>query len=420
MKSKKHFSKSLGKKLSEYYNVSKAVSNIPLRINNSNIIVPNALSLTLPCLLLGGTGSNLSGATFSRNVGVTIKSSTLGTAVTDFFRFDIDGTVGANTMTTHPTNDFDFDFLFRAVSMNMDGIALNGTSVSLDPNFNAYVAKLGYNAAIGGNFGQVTLQQRAMTFSNLQGGTANSLWRADGLGFIGLNFSIGGTTYTGWVAAIVNDQHDPGDRQMQIIAAKWSDTGGANTTPAVGSLAVEIAEMKARAWNRSVKLSWITKSEVNNAGFEIERSENGIDFRSVAWVDGHGTTYEQQEYFYDDKDLREGQTYHYRLKQIDFDGKFEFSDIVTATIQSKKVSVGEFFPNPSLNGAVSLEFNSQSESDWSITVYDVSGKEQLLLNRIIPADSEKQNFDFSIVGKGTFFVKFENRTEKIYRKLIIE
>ena len=96
---------------------------------------------------------------------------------------------------------------------------------------------------------------------------------------------------------------------------------------------VELVSFTADFNNGVVNLSWVTATELNNSGFEIERkSENG-DWNKIAFVQGNGTTTETKQYFYlDDIQNINNPKLHYRLKQIDFDGSFEYSKEIEINI----------------------------------------------------------------------------------------
>ncbi len=83
--------------------------------------------------------------------------------------------------------------------------------------------------------------------------------------------------------------------------------------------------------NEYISLQWETATEIENEGFEIERSINGIDFGKIAWVKGNGTSSEINKYSYNDRNIEQG-TYSYRLKQIDCNSSFRYSNIAFASI----------------------------------------------------------------------------------------
>ncbi len=93
----------------------------------------------------------------------------------------------------------------------------------------------------------------------------------------------------------------------------------------VGVIPVELTSFAAVTDNRNVTLNWSTATELNNSGFQIERS-SGSEFQSVGFIAGHGTTTEVQNYSFVDQNVVAGK-YSYRLKQIDFNGEFEYSDV---------------------------------------------------------------------------------------------
>ncbi len=87
-------------------------------------------------------------------------------------------------------------------------------------------------------------------------------------------------------------------------------------------LPVELASFTATVNDNEVRLSWQTATETNNGGFEIERLQDS--WQNVGFVEGHGTTTNEQNYSFIDKNLSPGK-YQYRLKQIDYDVSFKYS-----------------------------------------------------------------------------------------------
>jgi hypothetical protein len=167
-------------------------------------------------------------------------------------------------------------------------------------------------------------------------------------------------------------------------------------------------------------LQWTTASEENNAGFEVERSENGKEFKKIVFVQGSGTTLEAQTYQFADQTPRKGKTYYYRLRQVDFDGKFEYSDIVTAQIISDKIEVSELAPNPVSGNQAQLNVALPSVGKVSLQVFDVTGK--LLQNNLqdLAAGAHTLNVEVAGLAAGTYFVKLTTNGENVYRKLIVE
>ena len=118
-----------------------------------------------------------------------------------------------------------------------------------------------------------------------------------------------------------------------------------------GIVPVELVSFTANVQNSNVTLSWITTSEVNNSGFEIQKGHTSTSLSMTNWeivdfVEGKGTTTEQQFYSFIDENLAAGK-YQYRLKQIDFDGTFEYSNIIEVEVNiPNEFSLSQNYPNP--------------------------------------------------------------------------
>lgn len=116
------------------------------------------------------------------------------------------------------------------------------------------------------------------------------------------------------------------------------------------ALPVELTRFEAQPKNNMVELAWTTATELNNDFFQIEHSRDGIQFFPVGKVKGEGTTTETIHYNFMHRQPIAGTNY-YRLKQVDFDGAFEYSDIVVAEISNRSGGI-RIFPNPTVNKAV--------------------------------------------------------------------
>ncbi len=81
--------------------------------------------------------------------------------------------------------------------------------------------------------------------------------------------------------------------------------------------------------NKYSHLTWETAIEIKNSGFVIERSLDAVDFNYIDWVDGNGNSTVLNSYHFDDFNIEPGKTYYYRLKQVDYDGIFEYSNLIS-------------------------------------------------------------------------------------------
>jgi len=169
---------------------------------------------------------------------------------------------------------------------------------------------------------------------------------------------------------------------------------------------VELTSFNANASFGVVDLQWITATETNNQGFEVQRS-NGSDFETIAFVDGFGTTTETQVYTYSDRSVEVG-TYSYRLKQVDFDGTFDYSDVVEVNVPAPSVfALDQNYPNP-FNPSTQIAFRLAVDSKVSLKVFDVLGQEvATLVNTNLVAGAHTVNFDASALNSGVYLYRIE-------------
>jgi len=173
-----------------------------------------------------------------------------------------------------------------------------------------------------------------------------------------------------------------------------------------GGLPVELISFSAYCCNQTVFLNWKTETEVNNFGFEIERSlNNGIKWEKIGFVNGYGNSNSPKEYSFTDRPSG-GSAFRYRLKQIDNDGIFEYSQEVKVIFEIPSgYSLEQNFPNP-FNPATIIEFSLPSDNHVEIRVFDVLGRETaILLNEYKQAGTYRIGFDADGLTSGVYFYK---------------
>ncbi len=167
---------------------------------------------------------------------------------------------------------------------------------------------------------------------------------------------------------------------------------------------------------------WSTASELNNRGFEIERSFNDKDdFVTVGFVDGKGSSTEINYYsFFDNPQLIGINQIYYRLKQVDFDGTFSYSDIVNVSYDVPvEYVLGQNFPNP-FNPSTRINYFVPKESFVSLKVYDFLGREvTTLVSEIKSTGSYELSFDSSNLTSGTYFYTMIADNYMVTKKMII-
>jgi hypothetical protein len=209
--------------------------------------------------------------------------------------------------------------------------------------------------------------------------------------------------------------------------------------PFSGFIPVEVKSFTAKVIDNEVLLEWITATEQNNMGFEIQRLKdypNGSlrdkitrlqDWEKVGFVEGKGTTTETQFYSFADRGLQPG-LYSYRLKQIDFDGTFEYSSVIEIEIFAPgKFSLSQNYPNP-FNPVTKIKYSiptnvivSETKNLFiSLKVYDLPGREvATLVNEYKPAGSYEVEFDAAGLSSGIYFLKLTSGTFTEMKKMIL-
>jgi hypothetical protein len=176
-------------------------------------------------------------------------------------------------------------------------------------------------------------------------------------------------------------------------------------------LPVELISFISSVSNRNVYLNWSTSSEHNNSGFDIERSEansNLNEWIKAGSVRGYGNTNSVQNYLFEDKNLSSGK-YRYRLKQIDYNGNFEYFNLSTeiAIGVPEKFYLSQNYPNP-FNPSTNLEFGISEFGFVSLKVYDVHGKEvATLVNENKPAGIYEVKWNRGGFASGVYFYRIE-------------
>ena len=175
-------------------------------------------------------------------------------------------------------------------------------------------------------------------------------------------------------------------------------------------LPVELTSFAAKANNNEVVLNWSTSTETNNQGFDIERKSNR-QFEKVGYVAGFGTTTEVKAYTFTDKTVGSG-NYTYRLRQVDFNGTFEYSPEVEVEVSAAKVyQLSQNYPNP-FNPNTTITFDLADESQVSLIVFDVLGQEvSQLIHEELEAGIHSINFDASSLNSGVYFYKLRVQSQ---------
>jgi hypothetical protein len=230
------------------------------------------------------------------------------------------------------------------------------------------------------------------------------------------------TTYTGTLTTTTNPFRNASDCATATLNSLncnsidifiWGP-GISNQTIACNNavaLPVELYSFDVVNNNENVNIIWVTASEINNDYFIVERSANGSDWEEIKRINGAGNSTQTISYSETDNNPLAGVSY-YRLKQVDYDGKFSYSDIKAINIEQDTTFVS-IFPNPT-NGKVTIEA-SNDELD-NLKVYSLIGQD--VTNKIILI-SISDNYvvmDLSNLPSDFYIVKTKTTYNKVFKR----
>ncbi len=165
------------------------------------------------------------------------------------------------------------------------------------------------------------------------------------------------------------------------------------------ALPIELMSFQAQVSDFGALLSFSTATEINNDYFSIERSTNGRDFVEIGQLQGSGTSYSPQSYRFSDERPEKGRNY-YRLKQVDFDGKFTYSNIIQVTFG--RASQMTLAPMPATETLV-LQLEKALREDGFYQIFDLNGR--LLISGQMPAETKEQSIQINDLAEGAYLLR---------------
>jgi hypothetical protein len=186
----------------------------------------------------------------------------------------------------------------------------------------------------------------------------------------------------------------------------------------VVTLPIEASPLFAKTEENQGKLTWSTYAEINNQGFEIQKSFDGISWNVIGWVDGAGDHIGTLEYEFWDESLQY-QNQYYRFKQIDFDESYAYSNVVhlhPSTTNSRPNHIA-IYPNPVRSGNhLNIRSWISYELELKLQLYNTLG--QLMLEETVSFDEYNSLFELSMgnIPQGNYFLILSNETGKVISK----
>jgi uncharacterized repeat protein (TIGR01451 family) len=185
-----------------------------------------------------------------------------------------------------------------------------------------------------------------------------------------------------------------------------------------GVFPVELVWFGAKTREADILLEWTTASEVNNAGFELQRrSEFEDKFEKIGWVAGRGdATQQRTKYDFLDKNVSPNVVYYYRLRQIDMDGTEKMSDVVYATILSGDGQRVWIYPNPAV-GDITVKFGRRTMKEVKIELTSAQG--QLIQSQEFEAENLEYPLFLDNIPSGIYFIKITEGAQYYHQKIIV-
>ncbi len=301
----------------------------------------------------GGASWTSSGSGASRDV--CFVSPTIGYAV---------GAGGAIRKTTDGGNTWESQFSGTTAMLNrvvfldsLTGFACGGTAFLKTTNGGASWTSIGISGSVSNLVDMFFLDSQHGALLN----ASNVYYRTTNGGASWQQFShSGGTNFVSRFFFL--------NGQTGFIVGDYGMIQKTNNA----QLPVEWSHFTAQAHREGVLLKWTTQTEFNNSGFEIERKRTGEEWQSIGFVRGNGTSAMPRSYSFIDK-LASG-AMRYRLKQIDLDGKFEYSPIVEINAGlPRSFALEQNYPNP-FNPTTTIRYQLAATSDAQLVLYDALGR----------------------------------------------
>jgi len=313
--------------------------------------------------------------------------------------------VGTARILNVPVGIGSFDFLGYKIYSGIDDI---GNVTLIRKTGTAGIITIGVNSSIACNW-DVTVDNQPVNGRNIE-----YKWLSDldnGKTFCCLNLGVnyystnGGANWTELGTHMDVSVSNP--RVMSLTTthfSQWVSTSENSPMP------VTLSSFSSSVNSGNVKLNWITTSEINNEGFEIERTTTGNHngFLKIGFVRGSGTIITPVNYTFEDKNLNPGK-YIYRLKQVDNNGNYLYYELSTLVeIRAPdKFELKQNYPNP-FNPVTKIKFEIPKTSIVKIRIFDISGREiTVLLNEKLNAGSFEIKWNASNFASGVYFYKIE-------------
>ncbi|NWF90334.1 MAG: T9SS type A sorting domain-containing protein [Ignavibacteriaceae bacterium] len=193
----------------------------------------------------------------------------------------------------------------------------------------------------------------------------------------------------------------------------------------IGPVPVELTSFSAKIVGSNVELNWTTATEIQNYGFDIQRASSAklhiLCWENIGFVEGHGNSNSPKHYSYIDQIQNVSGHFSYRLKQIDTDGKFSFSDVISINVSQilDCFELCQNYPNP-FNPVTIISYSIPKASNVNLVVYDVLGN---IVKTLVTENQEAGNYTLSFdaieLSNGIYFYKLQADEFTAVKKMLL-
>jgi hypothetical protein len=253
--------------------------------------------------------------------------------------------------------------------------------------------------------------------------------------WVQLNFTILSTSGTS------NFSIKPNTNEIGIFENHSNNprTGEINNIPLTAPeienqpLPVELTTFSAKQEGEKISISWQTRTEVNNYGFEVERTSSlpspyqgegvttgrdGRGWNKIGFVEGSGNSNSTKNYSFTDKNPKGGSKFQYRLKQIDTDGKYIYSNIEEVEYKPTKLELYQNYPNP-FNPTTKIDFSLPQACNVTLKIFNTLGEEvATLFNGYMEAGIQTINFNAKNLPSGFYIYRLRTEKATIIKKML--
>ncbi len=265
-------------------------------------------------------------------------------------------------------------------------------------------------------------------FTTAGGSSANHIAKWNGNSWS----ALGGGTHGGGVEALVVNT----SAGKMMVGGYFNQVDSidayyiASFTDSNNPLPIELTSFQAKSSERKIVLYWQTTAEVDNYGFDVERKVSSLNrkgisgvndiWKTIGYVVGNGTSNVLHSYsFTDHSDFLPG-TYYYRLKQLDWDGSYEYSKVVAVEIAyPQSIELSQNFPNPFFSSTV-IRFALHEPAHATLTVYDMLGRElERLVDDVLTEGEYSATFNTVKYYPGMYSYELRTEGNVLRRQMVV-